>query len=65
MLTLLHVPFISKGHVSTAESSKIGSVKDSAVEDPFISSGTKNAMPTLPGKPRKKYLEDYENFVVE
>jgi hypothetical protein len=43
----------------------MGSGKESATEDPFISSGTKNAMPSLVGKPKKKYLEDYENFTVE
>lgn len=43
----------------------MGSEKESATEDPFIISGTKNAMPDILGKPKKKYLEDYENFVVE
>jgi hypothetical protein len=65
MLTFLNLHINSKGHVGAGESSKMGSEKVPAAEDPFIISGTKNAMPSLLGKPKKKYLEDYENFVVE
>jgi len=55
---------ISKTIGGIAEGSKDGKRKANDIDDPFTDFGSKNAMPS-PSRPKKIFLEDYENFVVE
>jgi hypothetical protein len=53
-----------KEDATVAETSNAKIIKDDSSDDPFADVVPKNAMPTPP-KPKKVYLEDFENFTVE
>jgi hypothetical protein len=56
---------ISKTTVGTAEGSKGTRSKTDEIDDPLTYGRSRNIMPTLPSESKKKYLEDYENFIVK
>jgi hypothetical protein len=51
----------------SAEGSKGSNRVAGVADDPFIDSevGSQNVMPIPPSKPKKVYLEDFENFTVK
>ena len=52
---------------TVAQSSRSKKLDEESSDNPFIDHATKvsNAMPSLPSKHKKVYLEDYENFSVK
>ncbi|KAF8810360.1 hypothetical protein BYT27DRAFT_7209608 [Phlegmacium glaucopus] len=40
-------------------------IADDGDEDPFIDINMKNVMPVPPSKPKKVYLEDFDNFTIK
>ena len=57
--------FSSRDNANIGESSKTAPPDVDDTDNPFLVTGTENAMPDPSPKSKKIFLEDYENFTVK